>query len=464
MRRWRLLFMEAKTLTQTVTQIRTHLEAIFGHGVKAVDPFTLITQRFKLDGSRLSLDALEGPLSLNLDDFNEIIVIGGGKASASMARAMEHVLGDRVGSGLVCVKYGHTAPLRKIELVEASHPIPDDQGVTAALRILDIARQATEKTLVIVLVSGGGSALLPAPVPGLTLEEVQHTTQLLLESGADINAINCIRKHLSALKGGRLAKALEGATVLNVVLSDVAGDDLSTIASGLCAPDYTSYNDAAMLLQTYDIINKIPFAVAEHIRKGQNGLTLETPGADDPCFKKVHNVILAGNADAVQGCATKAQELGYHCQIQSRFYNGEAWDVGRSLYALAVDMDKNTPYENKPLCIICGGEATVTLSERYGKGGRAMEVALCFLIQAQKGQRPPYSFLAASTDGNDGPTDAAGAFCTPEIIAAMRANAFNPETFQQSHDTYTFFKALGGLLLTGPTNTNVCDVGIIIIP
>lgn len=445
------------------TQIKDHLESIFRAGLQAVDPYMLILNRFKLNGDVLTIAGGEHTLELDLRAYNEIVVLGCGKAAAPMARALEDVLGERLSRGLVCVKYGHTVNLNRIELKEAGHPVPDTNGMAAAVKMIDLAKTVTAESMVFVLSTGGGSALLPAPAPGLSLQDEAAVTELLLGCGADINAMNSVRKHLSQLKGGRLAQLLEGATVVNLALSDVAGDNLSTIASGWCAPDFSTYKDAVEILKDYGIWAKVPAKVTDYLQGGLEGRYPETPDSSAPCFEKVTGIILAGNGDCIRACSAKAAELGYFSCVLPRFHTGEAREVGRSLYALATDMDKNTPDNEKPLCLICGGEATVTLPEDHGAGGRAMEVALSFLVQLQKHDYGEIAFLTGATDGNDGPTDAAGAFVTEDIVAKVTIENLDPEAALNRHDSYNFFSQCNGLLLTGPTNTNVCDVGVIII-
>lgn len=444
-------------------RLKNHLTQIFNAGVAAVNPAMLISTALKIDGDQLLVNHAELNLKLNLNDFDEIVVLGCGKAAAPMAKALEELLGARLTRGAIAVKYGHTVNLRAIQTMEAGHPVPDINGITASIKIMEIAQSVTPKSLVIMLTTGGGSALLPAPAPGLNLELLQKTTALLLESGADINAINCVRKHLSAIKGGRLAKLMEGATVLNLLLSDVQGDNIGAIASGPCAPDFTSYADARQILETYGLWDKIPPKVSRHIDEGMAGLQPETPDMGDPCFAKAHQLVLAGNRHCTAACCAKAQTLGYNSRVLPQFYTGEAKEAGRSLYGLTIDMAKNLPSAQRPLCLVCGGEATVTLPENYGKGGRATEAALAFLVELLKHESAGVVMLSAATDGNDGPTDAAGAFVTQDVIDNIFVHNLKPEKALEEHDSYTFFSRVEGLLKTGPTNTNVCDIGIFII-
>lgn len=447
-------------MTETVKQ---RLNAIFNAGLAAVDPYKLILERLKITDDILTVTLTDSEATFDLSQYKEVVVLGCGKAAAPMAKALEALLGDRINRGLICVKYGHTMNLDKIELIEAGHPVPDMNGITAAVKIIDIAKTVGPQSLVFVLSTGGGSALLPAPVSGLSLQDEIDTTQALLNSGADINSVNCVRKHISQLKGGRLAKLLEGATVINLLLSDVEGDNVGTIASGLCAPDFTTFKDALHIVNDFGIEDKIPAKVLDYLQKGADGLVPETPESSDPCFDKVLHVILASNSNCLAACYAKALDMGYDARLINTFFTGEAREVGRIIFGLTMDINKTRQKQSAPVCLICGGEATVTLPEHHGTGGRAMEVGLAFLVEMLKKQAGDIAFLAAATDGNDGPTNAAGAIVTQDLLATITIKDINPEIFLDRHDSYTFFEQTGGLLITGPTNTNVCDVGVIII-
>lgn len=444
-------------------QIKTGLKTVFNAGLVAVNPYELVLRRVTLNGDKLTITLPSQTLNLDLTQYNEIVVLGCGKAAAPMAQALEALLGQRLTRGAICVKYGHAKKLNTIELMEAGHPVPDANGVKAANKIIDMAKTVGSQTLVFMLSTGGGSALLPALPTGLSLRDKITVTELLLKSGADISAVNCVRKHLSRLKGGQLARLLTGATVINLLISDVAGNDIGAIASGPCAPDGTTFNDAVNILHALKIWDQIPAAAAAHLQKGATGQIAENPGSDDPCFNKVHQFILADNSLCVAACYAKALKMGCDARLITSFYTGEAREVGHRFFELALNMRKDRPNAQKPLCIICGGEATVTLPKNHGQGGRAMETALAFLTEMRKTGISDMAFLAAATDGNDGPTSAAGAFATKTVLNAADAKKIDPEAFLARHDAYAFFDKTNGLLVTGPTNTNVCDVGVIII-
>jgi hydroxypyruvate reductase len=358
-------------------------------------------------------------------------------------------------------------------LIEAGHPVPDEQGVLGAEAVEALARRADEKTLVVNLISGGGSAILPAPFQGsgasgslaLSLEDKRGATRVLLGCGATIQEFNCIRKHISALKGGRLAELLHPARSLNLILSDVVGDRLDTIASGLTVADETTFAQALAIVDKYGIEEKLPAAVMDLLRRGAAGEFPETPKPGDPVFASVSNVLLGTNYTALSAAAAKAGELGYSPVVLSSRVVGEAREVARVLAAIAVDASSKALMTKKPACILCGGETTVTLRGE-GLGGRNQELALSFLQEI--GAAGPAAvkglyFLSAATDGNDGPTDAAGAFASADILERARQQQLSIPGCLARNDSYHFYEAVGGLLKTGPTNTNVCDLQICLI-
>lgn len=452
---------------------RDHLTRIFNAGLARVDPYRMIRDRVTLSGDRLSADLETGDAEIDLSGFRRIVVLGVGKAAAPMARAVEETLGDRIDRGVIVVKYGHTVPLDRIETLEAAHPVPDANGVAGARRIVELADGADETTLVIGLVSGGGSALLPLPMEGtvdgapfrLTLEDKQQTTQALLACGAAIEEINCIRKHLSGVKGGRLLSRLAPARSLNFILSDVVGDDLSSIASGITAPDPTTYGDALAIIGKYGIADKIPDAVVRALKLGNAGKLPETLKPGGPGEALATNLLIGTNRIALNAAAEEARRLGYApVKLTSRIA-GEARDVARFLSAIALDAALHGLLAKAPACILSGGEPTVTIRGN-GKGGRNQETALAFLLEMAR--RPAdfdgVFFLSAATDGNDGPTDAAGAFADRDLLAEAGRRNLNTESFLNNSDAYSFFERTGGLLKTGPTNTNVCDLQAILLP
>jgi glycerate 2-kinase len=449
------------------------LESIFRAGVERVNPKRLISAGLRLEGEELTVRSESTSVTVDLREFERIVVLGAGKASASMAAGLEQVLGDRIAEGVVVVKYGHTEELERIRLIEAGHPVPDEQGVRGAEAVAALARQADEKTLVVNLISGGGSAILPAPFQGegrggpltLSLEDKRRVTRVLLACGATIQEFNCIRKHISALKGGRLAELLHPARSLNLILSDVVGDRLDTIASGLTVADETTFAQAIGIIAKYGIEERLPPVVVELLRRGAEGEFPETPKPGNPVFAAVTNVLLGTNYTALSAAAGKAEHLGYIPVVLSSRVVGEAREVAKVLAAIALDMRSLELLATRPACLLCGGETTVTLRGK-GLGGRNQELALSFLqeLAAADGVAAEgIYFLSGATDGNDGPTDAAGAFASVDILEQALRQELSIASYLGQNDSYSFYEAVGRLLKTGPTNTNVCDLQICLI-
>jgi glycerate 2-kinase len=429
--------------------------AIFRAGLAAVEPQEAVKRALRLTGEELQV----GEQSYRLNDFKRIVVVGAGKGSAPMAQAVEEVLGEWLEGGLVIVKYGYTAPLDKVKLVEADHPIPDEAGLQGAGKLLETVKELGEDDLVFCLISGGGSALLPAPVAGVRLAEKQETTKILLESGATIHEINAIRKHLSRIKGGWLAKAAAPATIVSLVLSDVIGDDLDVIASGPTVGDRSTFADCISVIEKYKLDYHIPSVVKKHLRKGVEGSADETPKPDDPIFRKGFNLIVGSNIQCLEAAARKAEELGYKTLILSSCIEGETREVAKVHGAILKEIIRTGRPLVPPACILSGGETTVTIRGR-GKGGRNQEFVLaCGMEMAGwKGA----AVFSAGTDGTDGPTDAAGAFADWQMVERTREMGLDPGAALRENDSYPFFEKLGDLIITGPTNTNVMDVRILI--
>ncbi|OEU68744.1 MAG: hydroxypyruvate reductase [Desulfovibrio sp. S3730MH75] len=455
-----------------MTKEQEHLAQIFSEALARVDPYKIITNRLSLTNEVLTIQMDEGDISVDLREFERIVVIGAGKATAKMAKAIEYILEDRIESGIISVKYGHTEDLKQIKTIEAAHPVPDENGVKAAHMIEELACSATDKTLVINLISGGGSALLPSPmyieVDGekisITLEDKQAVTKSLLACGADISEINCIRKHLSNLKGGRLLRCIRPARSLNFILSDVVGDNLDTIASGMTSFDHSTYCDAISIIDHYEIKDKIPPHVLKALEMGNKGKLVETLKKDEFEKERAENILIGTNRIALLGARDKAIELGYNVQILTSRLEGEAASAADMFWAIAQDEREWELLEKKPACIIAGGETVVTIKGK-GKGGRNQEMALTFLMRLgqDKLHGKDIHFLAASTDGNDGPTDAAGGFADGAILEKSREMGLSITDYLNNNDSYHFLEKVGALHKTGPTNTNVCDVQILIV-
>ena len=427
------------------------LEDIFKAGVKAVDPEIAVHKYVRRQGNQLFV----GDCSYILDSYKRIFLIGAGKGTAPMAKALENILGERLTSGLIIVKYGHGIPLEKTQILEADHPIPDDAGLRATKELLKQAQECTEEDLIICAFSGGGSALLPAPSSPITLDQKQETTRLLLECGATINEINAIRKHLSRSKGGWLAKEAYPATIVSLLLSDVIGDRLDVIASGPTVPDESTYSDCIKIIDRYKLSDRLSKSVAEYFKKGAAGSLPETPKAGDPVFSKVQNLIVGNNRESLLAAKERAISLGYNTIVLSSQIEGEAREVAQVFAAIGKEISQANLPISPPACVIAGGETTVTIQGR-GKGGRNQELALAcaIAIDGWKG----ISLLSAGTDGTDGPTNAAGAIVNGTTCKRARQTNLDPRDFLLANDSYTFFESLGNLLRTGPTRTNVMDI------
>lgn len=443
-------------MDETLSTKRQNAVDIFQAGLQAVAPGAAIKKFCQLNGEILTVDEK----SYDLNRFTNIYVIGAGKAGASMAKAVEEVLGNRITAGLVTVKYDHLEILQKIKIHEAGHPVPDQNGLDGAQAIYQLATSADEHTLVLCLISGGGSSLLPLPVVGVTLEDKQRTTKVLLACGATIHEINAIRKHLSVVKGGGLAKAVYPATLITLILSDVVGDDLDSIASGPCVPDSKTFADCRAIFKKFNIEKTIPASVLNHIEAGIAGKVAETPKAEQAFFEKTQNVIVASNFNALLKAKEKADQLGYHSLLLSSMLEGETRDVAANHIAIVRDIQLHGLPLQQPACILSGGETTVKI-QGTGKGGRSQEFTLAAAIKMVGLQN--IIVLCAGTDGTDGPTDAAGALADETTLQRAHVMSLNPQEYLENNDSYHFFDKLGDLYKIGPTNTNVMDLRVILV-
>lgn len=440
-----------------LTHLRKHAEEIFFAGLKAVDPELAVHKHVKLVEDKYL--QVEGR-SYDLRDFDRIIVVGCGKAGATMGAALEDILGDKISEGLINVKYGHIEKLRHIKLNEAGHPVPDKNGMRGAKEVARLLEAAGQSDLVICLLSGGGSALLPLPVDGVSLEEKQRLTESLLACGAAIEEFNAVRKHVSQIKGGQLARLAHPATLVTLMLSDVVGDKLDAIASGPTVPDSSTFPEVKDILGRHKLWKSIPESIRVHIEKGLEGHVSETPKAGDESFANTQNVIIGSNILALQAAAEHAQKLNYRCRILSSFIEGETRDVARVHAAIAREIAKTGNPIRPPACLISGGETTVTL-RGSGKGGRNQEFVLAAAMDIA-GLKSTV-MLSAGTDGTDGPTDAAGAICDGQTLEIAEEQGLKARQYLTNNDSYSFFKELEDLLITGPTNTNVMDLRVILV-
>ncbi|HOP36337.1 MAG TPA: glycerate kinase, partial [Syntrophales bacterium] len=384
--------------------------AIFQEGLKAADPFAAVERTLQVKEDRITV----AERSYDAGRYRRILVIGGGKAASPMARALEHRFGSRIAKGLVVTKYGHDMPLETVQVREAAHPVPDEAGERGARDILSLLEDVTEEDLVFCLLSGGGSALLPLPAPGITLPEKQATTRELLASGATIHEINAIRKHLSAIKGGGLAKAVWPGTLVSLILSDVIGDDLDTIASGPTVPDRSTFRECLEILDKYNLKERVPESVLARFRRGTRGDEAETPKAGDPVFEKTQAVIVGSAGMSLTAAREEARRRGYNTLVLSSMIEGETRDVARVHAAVGKEILKTGQPVSRPGCVISGGETTVTLRGK-GLGGRNTEFVLAAAMEISG--LPQIVVFSAGTDGTDGPTDAAGAVADGKTLA-----------------------------------------------
>ena len=425
--------------------------AVLSAALEAVDPVKAVKRQVSLSDDTLRT----GQRTYDLGRYRNIYVIGGGKAGGSMAQAVEGILGQRVTAGLVNVKYGHGAQTEIIRLNEAGHPIPDAAGMAGTKQMAELACQATEEDLVICLISGGGSALMTLPVEGITLADKKSLTEALLRCGATISEINAVRKHLSQIKGGNLARLAYPAEIVSLILSDVVGNPLDVIASGPTVPDPTTFAHAYSVIEKYGLLEELPRPIVEHLWQGVEGVIADTPKAGDESFARTYNLIVASNEVAAEAATTKAEESGFHTLLLSTFVEGEAREVARVFAAIAREILHSGRPLSRPACVVAGGETTVTVRGR-GLGGRNQEMALSAALEIAGLEE--VMIIPLATDGSDGPTDAAGAIADGSTVRRAQEAGLSATQCLANNDSYHFFQQLGDLLITGPTNTNVSDL------
>jgi len=421
--------------------------------LEAVDPARAIQRVVQRRGNTLVISER----IYDLTRYHRVLVVGMGKAGATMGLALADILGDHLSAGIISTKYGHASPHShpRLTILEAGHPVPDENSVLNAQRIAGLVGSAEPNDLVICLISGGGSALAVSPAPGLSLADKQAVTSHLLSCGATINEINCVRKHLSLLKGGGIARLASQAHLVSLILSDVVGNPLDVIASGPTVPDPTTFADAHAVLTRYGLLDRVPAPIRQRILDGVNGRVPETPKPGDPIFDRVQNVIIGSNEHAARAALRAAGELGFHTLLLSTYVEGEAREVGRVMAAILREVVTSGSPIPRPACIIAGGETTVTITGS-GLGGRNQELALAAAIQMDGLE--DVLLGALGTDGTDGPTDAAGAVADGSTIQRARRLGLDPLAFLATNDSYHFFQRIGDLIITGPTGTNVNDL------
>ena len=445
----------------SLDEMKRMAKAIFLRAISAVDPSIILKDRIRIEGDRLLIKTEEGSEKVyDLTGVHKIFLVGTGKASSSMARAMEEIFGDRITRGVITTKYGHVLPLKKTEIIEAGHPLPDRKGYEGAKKIQRLLKESGPEDLVIFLLSGGGSALLPFPAGRIDLKEKQEVTQLLLDCGADIKEINTIRKHISKMKGGWLAKWAYPSTVVGFILSDVVGDQLDVIGSGPTVPDPSTFEEAWEILKKYDLLNEIAPSILRHLQSGKEEKVEETPKPGDVVFEKVTNNLIGSNILALLAAGKEATSLGLHTLILSSSIEGETREAARFHTAIAKEVVSSGNPIPRPACILSGGETTVTIKGK-GLGGRNQEFVLAGALEISGIEK--VVLLSGGTDGTDGPTDATGAVADNTTVHRGKSIGLDPKSYLDQNNAYPFFEKLGDLLITGPTHTNVMDVRILVV-
>ncbi len=434
---------------------RDNAKRIFLAGVRSVLPEKLITDTLSRRGQAL----VAGSHEVSLGGIENILVIGAGKASAAMGHYVECILGDRISDGHIVVKYGHSCLLKRIRVTEAGHPLPDENGFRATREIIEMANRASGNDLVICLISGGASALLTDLPDGLLPEELYIVNNLLVRSGATINEINCVRKHLSSVKGGQLARTIRPARLVTLIISDVIGNHLDVIGSGPTVPDTTTFADALAVIEKYNLTGDVTRGVLNYIRDGCAGYHPETPKPGDLIFEGTLNVIAGTNQAALRACKNEASKLGFRSYIVDAGLEGDVDTVCESILSTAISFRNNEDIP-KPACLLYGGETTVRVTGS-GAGGRNQHLALSAAIKLK--DVPGITILSAGTDGTDGPTDAAGAVADPDTYAEASSMNEDPVNYLADFNSYNFFRRIGGLITTGPTYTNVMDIVVVIV-
>jgi hydroxypyruvate reductase len=434
--------------------MRDDARRILDAAVAAVDPRGAVLRALRREGDVLSVAGAE---TVELGEVERVLIVGAGKGAAAMARGALEVLGDRVAGGTITVPHGARAKVPEMEVWEAAHPVPDTHGLAGAVAALDLARGAGERDLVLCLLSGGASALWPCPPPAVGLGDVAEVTRALLRAGAEIGSVNAVRKHLSRIAGGGLARAAQPARVVALALSDVAGGRLEVIASGPTVPDSSTYAEAMEVLRRHGV--QAPASVVAHLQAGAAGTIAETPRAGDPAFRRSSAHVVGSVRDALEGAARAAEELGYRAEIVADHLEGEARDVARDI-AARVRRRRAENVDGHPRALLLGGETTVTV-HGTGRGGRNQELALALALEIA--EEDGTVAAALGTDGVDGPTPAAGAIVDSGTVARGRERGEDARAALDRNDSYHFFRATGEAVVTGPTGTNVGDVVLVLL-
>lgn len=446
-----MITIEGRSALERTPAHRLALDCVVA-GMEAAHPDRVVEASVDLDGDRLTVTAIDGEQrTYDLGEYDDVFVVGGGNAAGYLARALETVLGDRISGGVVVTD--DPTDTEHVDVLEGDHPVPSDRGVESTRQLLDVAERADENDLVLAAITGGGSALLPAPAGDVPLDDLQATTEALLASGATIHEINAVRKHISAIKGGQLARVAAPATVVGLIISDVIGDDLEVIASGPMSPDPTSYADALSVLDRYDV--SVPTSVRDRLKRGDRGDLPETPDVGDPIFDRVDPTIVANGLTAIDAAREVADSEGYGTLLLSSRIRGEASEAAKTQVAIAEESRATGNPIEPPAVVLSGGETTVTLADDHGTGGPNQEFTLSAAIELDD---PDAVLASVDTDGIDGATDLAGAIVDAETVDDDRA-----ATALARNDATPLLEEAGALIETGPSGTNVNDLRVLVI-
>jgi len=440
---------------KTCIRLRRDALLVFEAGLKAASAADAVKKFLTLKNDTLQIDRLE----YNLRRFRRIYLLGAGKACADMALSVEGILGDKITESVVSVPYGFGSKASYVRVLEASHPEPDQNSLNNATEILNLAEEADEGDLVICVISGGGSSLLLAPPDGIPLADIVVMNSELLRSGADIREVNTIRKHVSKIKGGRLALKIFPAALVTLIVSDVVGDELSSIASGPTVPDNTTYGDCLNIIEKYGLERHFPQSIMQHTLRGDRGLVDENPREGDAAFRNSYSLVIANNSTSLKAISGRAEGMGYEVVSLSSTVAGDTQDAAQTHARLAREILTEKDPVGPPACIVSGGETTVRVTGG-GKGGRNQQFVLSAALEIDG---LPVSVLSLGTDGIDGSTDAAGAVCDGNTVIRARQSGLDPVSYLRRNDSYSFFERLGDLVVTGPTGTNVMDIHIVMV-
>jgi hydroxypyruvate reductase len=432
---------------------------ILAAGLAGADPAAAVRRHLRIEGPQL----ICGEARIDLDSVDRIFLVAAGKAATAMVLTAEEILGDRLDAGVAVTARGTERAARRTTIHAGGHPLPDPGSLMATRHIAKLLEHAGQGDLVIALISGGASALMELPAGRIPLIDIQSATSALLGSGAPIEELNILRKHLSRVKGGGLAKLAAPARLATLVLSDVVGSRLDVIASGPTVPDPSSYAEAAAIIAQRDLWRAMPASIGDHLRKGMAGYAAETPKPGDPLFDRVSTSLIGDNASAAEAAAEKARALGYETRVLTTWLEGEAREAGRFLAALGKELAARGQPLTLPACYILGGETTVTLRRLGGSGGRNQELALAAALALDDPRWSVITLAAMGTDGIDGMTEAAGALVDGTSAARARAAGLDPAGSLDRHDSATYFAALGDRIVCGPTGTNVNDLALVLV-